>query len=312
MKPLALQMNSFSASMEAQLAQVLDVVRWFDLTPDQQQALLAERAGDVRVVTAGGHVGCLPELMEQLHALGLVALNGVGTDKVSLPMARARGIGVTTTPDTLADDVADLALGLMIAVKRRIPAADAHVRAGAWPQAEMPLARKVSGSRMGIFGLGAIGSAIARRAAGFGEVGYASRSAKPVDYRHFDSLGALAEWADVLFIAAAATPDTAGAVDQAVLQALGPDGVLVNIARGAVVDETALITALESGAILGAGLDVFIDEPRVPEALRVLPNTVLTPHIASATVETRQAMANLVLANIRAFLAGEPLVTPVT
>ncbi|MFC4257340.1 2-hydroxyacid dehydrogenase [Croceibacterium xixiisoli] len=310
-KPLALQMNGFSAPMEAQLAQLLEVVRWFDLTAEEQRSLLKERGHQVRVVTAGGHVGCPPELMRQLPALGLVALNGVGTDKVSLPLARERGVGVTTTPDTLADDVADLAIGLMIALKRRIPAADAHVRAGHWPDSEMPLARKVTGSRMGIFGLGAIGSAIAQRARGFGEVGYASRSGKPVDYRRFDSLSELAAWADVLFIAAAATQETAGAVDAEVLQALGSSGVLVNISRGSVVEEAALIAALEDGVIAGAGLDVFIDEPRVPEALRRLPNTVLTPHIASATVETRAAMADLVLGNIRAFLAGKPLVTPV-
>lgn len=310
-KPLALQLCPYSPAMEAALANRLDVVRWFDLDETAQASLLAARGADVRVVCTGGHLGIADALMEALPALELVAINGVGFDKVNLPLARERGVGVSNTPDVLTDDVADLAVGLLIALKRQLPQGDAHVRAGRWPQAEMPLARRVTGCRFGVLGLGRIGSAIARRLEPFGEVGHASRSAKDAKWQAFAEPVELAGWADVLVVACAANAETAGLVNADVLAALGPDGCLVNVSRGAVVDEAALIAALEAGTIAGAALDVFANEPHVPAALQQAANTVLTPHVASATVECRAAMADLVLANVDALLAGRPLVSPV-
>jgi len=310
-KPLALQLCPYAPAMEAALAERVDLVRWFELDAGGQAALLAARGGEVRIACTGGHLGIADALLEALPGLALVAINGVGFDKVNLPLAAARGVGVSNTPDVLTDDVADLAVGLVIALKRQLPQGDAHVRAGRWPQGEMPLARRVSGCRFGVLGLGRIGSAIARRLEPFGAVGHASRTAKKGPRQAFAGPVELAEWADVLVVACAANAETAGLVDARVLAALGRDGCLVNVSRGAVVDEAALIAALEAGTIAGAALDVYADEPQVPEALRQADNTVLTPHVASATVECRAAMADLVLANVDAQLAGLPLVTPV-
>lgn len=305
--PVALQMCPFAPAMEAELAQRLALVRWFDLDDAGQGAWLATHAADCRVVVTGGHIGCPAALMQALPALQLVAINGVGFDKVDLDLARQRGVRVSTTPGTLTDDVADLALGLVIALCRQIPAADAHVREGRWPQGDMPLGRKVTGSRFGILGLGQIGGAIAARLAPLGPVAYSARGDRANGLPYIPDPAELARWADVLIVACAATAETRGLVDAAVLEALGPRGLLVNVSRGSVVDEQALISALQAGTIGGAALDVFADEPHVPEALRRLPNTVLTPHVASATAETRAAMAALVVANVDAALAGEPL-----
>lgn len=305
--PLALQLCPFSPTMEALLGDRLSVIRWFELEADEQAQWLSGHADQARVVVTGGHIGCPADLMRALTGLQLVAINGVGFDKVDLALARQLGVRVSTTPGTLTDDVADLAVGLIIAQFRRIPAADRHVRDGAWPAGEMPLARKVTGSRFGILGLGNIGGAIADRLRPFGEVAYSARSDRGNGMSYLPEPVDLARWADVLVVACAATEDTRNLVDAGVLAALGPRGVLVNVSRGSVVDETALIAALESGTIEGAALDVFADEPRVPDALRAAPGTVLTPHVASATAETRQAMANLVMANIDAVLAGTPL-----
>ena len=305
--PMALQLCPFSPSMEQALGQRLAILRWFELEEDEQAEWLRSNAARVRVVVTGGHIGCPAELMTALPALQLVAINGVGFDKVDLALARQRGVRVSTTPGTLTDDVADLAVGVIIAQFRRIPAADRHVRDGAWPQGEMPLARKVTGSRFGILGLGQIGSAIAARLLPFGEVAYSARRDRANGHAFLPDPVDLARWADVLVVACAATEQTRGLVDAAVLDALGPRGVLVNVSRGSVVDEAALIVALAAGTIEGAALDVFADEPHVPDALRMAPNTVLTPHVASATAETRQAMADLVMANIDAALAGAPL-----
>jgi lactate dehydrogenase-like 2-hydroxyacid dehydrogenase len=310
-KPLALQLCPYAPAMEAALIDRLDLVRWFDLDAAGQTTFLNAKGADVRIVCTGGHLGIPDALMEALPGLELVAINGVGFDKVNLPLAKARGVGVSNTPDVLTDDVADLAVGLVIALKRQLPQGDAHVRAGRWPQGEMPLARRVTGCRFGVLGLGRIGSAIARRLEPFGEVGHASRTAKDVPWQAFAGPRELAAWADVLVVACAANAETAGLVDADVLAALGRDGCLVNVSRGAVVNEPALIAALQAGTIAGAALDVYADEPRVPEALQKAGNTVLTPHVASATVECRAAMADLVLANVDALLAGRPLVSPV-
>ena len=311
MAATALQLCPFSAALEAGLRERFAVVRWFELDEAAKAAWLAGKAGSVRAVVTGGHIGCPDDLMLALPTLGIVAINGVGFDKVNLELARRRGVGVTTTPGVLTDDVADLAVGLIIALLRQIPAGETHVRSSSWPKGERPLARKVSGRRFGILGLGHIGAAIARRLEPFGPVAYTSHQAKPVPYDFHPDVVSLACASQVLVVACAANESTRRLVDADVLTALGPEGWLVNISRGSVVDEPALIAALADGRLAGAALDVFESEPHVPEALRLSPKVVLTPHIASATVETRAAMADLVLKNLDAFLAGKPLPTAV-
>ena len=312
MTAAALQLCPFSPALEGALSERFEVIRWFELDEAAQLAWLAANAASVRAVVTGGHIGCPNALMLALPSLGIVAINGVGFDKVDLNLARQRGVGVTTTPGVLTDDVADLAVGLIIALLRQIPAGEAHVRSGAWPAGERPLARKVSGRRFGILGLGHIGSAIARRLEPFGPVAYTSRQAKAVAYDFHPNVMSLARASEVLVVACAANESTRRLVGAKVLDALGPEGWLVNISRGSVVDEAALIAALAEGRLAGAALDVFEAEPNVPEALRQSPKVVLTPHIASGTVETRVAMAQLVLNNLDAFLAGDPLPTAVT
>ena len=311
MRPLALQLCPFSDYLQQGIEQRLEAVRWYELGDAEQRALLAARASECRVVATGGHIGCPKPLMEALPGLGLITINGVGFDKVDLALARSRGVRVSNTPDVLTDDVADLAVGMIIGLLRRIAQGDAHVRAGKWPLGELPLGRRVSGSRFGILGLGRIGRAIADRLAAFGEIAYWSRGAKDCPYRWIGSVEELAAWSDVLVVACAANRETEWLVDAGVLSTLGSDSYLVNIARGSVVDEEALATALAGGGIAGAALDVFANEPHVPQSLRDCDRTLLTPHVGSATADARRAMADLVLANIDAFLAGNPLPTPV-
>jgi hydroxypyruvate reductase len=270
--------------------------------------------GRIRAIATRAAIGVAPELIEALPALEIVAIYGVGTDKVDLEHARAHGVRVTNTPDVLTDDVADMALGLMLATLRRLCVGDRFVRDGRWARKEaLPLATKLTGKRLGILGLGRIGRAIARRAAAFDMViAYTGRRAHDdVPYRFEPSLAALARDSDILVVAVAGGPDTRGLVNRDVLDALGPAGVLVNIARGTVVDEPALVEALRQGRLGGAGLDVFENEPHVPEALFGLEQVVLQPHQASATHETREAMGRLVLDNLAAHFAGRPLPTAV-
>ncbi|HUN26754.1 MAG TPA: 2-hydroxyacid dehydrogenase [Steroidobacteraceae bacterium] len=302
-----LQLNPLSGYLEEGLRQRFNVVRWFELGETERSAWLARCATAVRAVVAGGQVGCANELMDRLPALGIIAVNGVGLDKVDLEHARDRGVRVTSTPDVLTADVADLAVGLIIALLRAIPAADRYVRSGEWERGDRPLGHTVSGRRFGIVGLGRIGSALAERLAAFGPVAYTSRQRKAARYEFHSDVKALARASDVLVVACAATPATHHLVDAAVIETLGPDGYLVNVTRGSIVDEAAVVAALDTGRLAGAALDVFANEPHVPRALCASPRTVLTPHIASATVETRTRMADLVLANLDAFLAAAPL-----
>ena len=256
----------------------------------------------VRGLVGGGSMVVDATLLDRLPRLEIVAVHGVGHDGIDKAALDARGIALTITRDVLTEDVADLAIGLWLAVERRIAANDRILRCGGW---SVPLARRASGRRVGIYGLGAIGRAIAVRATPFaGEILYGARSAKPdVPWRFIAGLEALAAASDVLFLAAAAGAETAGAVDAAVLAALGPEGVLVNVARGSLVDQPALIAALATGAIAGAGLDVFADEPAVPAALH-RDTVVMSPHQGSATREARAAMAAMVVANLDAHFAG--------
>ncbi|HTG39435.1 2-hydroxyacid dehydrogenase [Sphingomonas sp.] len=309
--PTLIQLSPFSDDLEAALAARGCVVRWFEMTDVGQARWLADHAGEATAIITNGHVGAPRDLIEALPSLRLIAVNGVGYDQIDIAHADRCGVAVTNTPDVLTDDVADLAVGLVIGLIRQLPRADSFVRSGAWAEGNMLLARKVTGRRFGIVGLGRIGAAIADRLRAFGPVAYSGRAPKPVDYHFHDSPRALAAACDVLIVATAATPETRHLIDADVLAALGPDGVLVNVARGSVVDQDALVAAIERGTIAGAALDVFADEPDVPRALIDSDRTLLTPHIASATVETRRAMAALLLDNLDAGLAGRPLLTPV-
>jgi hydroxypyruvate reductase len=267
----------------------------------------------IQAVCGGGESKVSAELIARLPALKIISIMGVGYDGVDVAAAKARGVLVTHTPDVLNDDVADLALALALAVARRIPQADQHVRQGRWPAGAMPLATKLAGARMGIVGIGRIGQAIATRARAFGmSIAYTARSARAgLPYAYFPSARELAAASDFLVVITPGGAATRKLINAEVLAALGPKGYLINVARGSVVDEAALIDALQRGVIAGAGLDVFENEPQVPEALRALDNVVLTPHIGSATQSTRQAMAALAFENLRAFFAGEPSPTPV-
>ena len=278
--------------------------------PDRD-SFVRDVAPRVEVLVTTGGAGASRALIEQLPKLRLIACFGVGVDAIDLAAARERGVAVTNTPDVLTDDVADLAIGLMLAALRGIATADRYVRAGLWLRANMPLQTRMSGKRLGIVGMGRIGQAIAKRASAF-DMSIAWNGPRPKDlpWRYEPDLIALARSVDVLVAACPGGAATRGLISRAVLEALGP-GVFVNIARGSVVDEAALVDLLATRRLGGAALDVFADEPRVPEALFALDHVVLQPHQASATRETRAAMGQLVLDNIAAHVAGRPLVTPV-
>ncbi|MDP3796320.1 MAG: 2-hydroxyacid dehydrogenase [Polaromonas sp.] len=277
-------------------------------------AAFAAAAGRIRAIVGSGESKVPRSLMVQLPALEMISIMGVGYDGVDVAAALERNIQVTHTPGVLNDDVADLAIGLMLSVARRIPQADQYVRSGRWPEGPMPLARKVSGERLGIVGLGRIGQAIATRAEAFGmSVAYTARSRKAeLAYAYYPSAQALAAEVDFLVLITPGGAGTRKLINADVLRALGPKGYLINVARGSVVDEAALVEALQQGVIAGAGLDVFENEPNVPPALWAMDNVVLAPHIGSATRQTRGAMADLAVANLRAHFAGEPLLTPVS
>ena len=280
------------------------MVPFEDVAADLREQWLDRNAERVAAVVTNGHIGCPGSLIGALPNLAIIAIHGVGFDKVDLAAARSSGVVVTNTPGVLTDDVADLAVGLVISLLRGIPAADRFVRAGRWAQSEFRLATSVTGKRFGIVGLGRIGQTIAVRLAAFGPVAYTGPREKPVQWRFHADAFSLAQWSDVLVIASAASERTRGLVGREVIEALGPDGYLINVARGSIVDEHALSAALAGGTIAGAALDVFASEPQPDPALIASDRTVLTPHIGSATIETRRRMADMVIANLDAFLAG--------
>lgn len=290
------------AEMGDRLARDYDIVRDID------------DAADVTIVLTAGNLGLSGEDMAKLPALKMIAVNGVGLDALDLAQAKRRGIAVSSTPDVLSLAVAEMALGLALACSRQIAEGDRFVRSGQWAaHGKLGLGRSLLDRRAGILGYGRIGRKLADLLRGLGmQVFYTARSEKPdaPDIYCADAV-ALARDCDVLFVTAAGGSDTSGLVDAQVLAALGPDGLVVNVARGPVIDTQALAQALQSGGIAGAGLDVFDNEPQVPQSLLDAPNCVLTPHIASATSEARHAMAQLVLDNIDAHVAGRPLPTPV-
>ncbi|HSI41681.1 MAG TPA: 2-hydroxyacid dehydrogenase [Xanthobacteraceae bacterium] len=310
-RPEILQTGPQMAMIEAQLANHFTVHR---LDRDDAAALSAHAPRIRAIVTGVGTKRRVDAaLLDRFPAVELVANFGVGYDSVDATEAARRGVYVTNTPGVLDDEVADLAVALLLATVRRIPQADRYVRAGAWEGAAFPLTATLRDRTIGIAGMGRIGKAIARRLAGFGRpiVYHSRRPAPDVPYRHYGDLLQMAWEVDALIVIVPGGAQTRHIINEEVLAALGPNGVLVNVARGSVVDEEALIRALAGGAIAAAGLDVFEAEPHVPEALRALDNVVLLPHIASATHLTRNAMGQLVVDNLRAWAGGQPLLTPV-
>jgi lactate dehydrogenase-like 2-hydroxyacid dehydrogenase len=276
-------------------------------------SLIDRFAGSIRAVATRGELGAKADVMRRLPKLEIVTCYGVGTDGIDLDYARANNVRVTNTPDVLTGDVADIGVALALAIARQIPAGDAHVRSGQWSNGNLALATRFFGKKVGIAGMGRIGEALARRVAAFDcEIRYFARSRR-------DSLGwgfepdllELAKWSDFLVVTLSGGPTTSGIVNADILQALGPNGFLINIARGTTVDESALLKALETRAIKGAGLDVFLGEPNIDSRFAALDNVVLYPHHGSGTQETRRAMGKLVRDNLAAHFAGQPLLTPV-
>lgn len=273
-----------------------------------EKAAIEAALSTIRAVITGGGAGLSNEWIERLPALGLIAINGVGTDKVDLDFARSRNIHVSTTPGVLTDDVADIGIALMLAVLRHLPQGDQFVRNGDWMQRKaFPLGTSPKGKRIGILGLGQIGKAVAKRAEAFGmNVHYWNRSlVSDTPWTAHPSPVELARNSDVLVVCVAANAETQNIVNVDVLTALGGNGVIVNVARGSVIDEDALLAALEKGVIAGAGLDVFVNEPAIRGGFFTAPHTVLMPHQGSATFETRMGMGALVLSNLKAYFAGD-------
>ena len=280
-----------------------------------RDAFLAEVAPRIRGVVSRSAVGADAALMQALPKLEIISIFGVGTDKVDLAAARQRGIRVTNTPDVLTEDTADYAIGLLLALARKIVAGDRYIRDGHWKtKGIMPNSTRVFGKKLGIVGLGRIGQVAAQRATAFNmEISYSGPREKPnLPYRYFADPVAMASHVDFVILTCPGGPETAGLVNAAFLKALGPGGMLVNIARASVVDEDALVAALTGGTIKAAALDVFPNEPNVSDALLALPNVVVEPHIASTTEETRRAIGALVFANVKAHFSGAPLPSPVT
>ena len=316
-RPILLQALALPPVLERGLAENYEVHK-LPQPGAERTAYLAEHGARFEgLVTSAAH-GADAALIDALPRLRVISSFGVGLDKLDVARAAERGIPVGYTPDVLNDCVADMGFALLLAIARRIGEAERYVRAGRWAAAAgtpastpFPLGRQVSHAKLGIVGLGRIGRTIARRAGGFDmEVRYHSR--RPVadaPWPHEPQLLELARWADFLVVITAGGPETRHLVNAEVLDALGPQGYLINVARGTVVDEAALVRALQEKRIAGAGLDVFEREPNVPPELFTLENVVMVPHIASATVQTREAMSQRVLDNLRAFFAGKPLLS---
>jgi lactate dehydrogenase-like 2-hydroxyacid dehydrogenase len=299
--------------IEEQLSARLPLHRlWLEPNPD---LWLAEWGPRIRAIAmTGGHAPLDEAYMRQFPKLEIISSFGVGYDNIDAKAAARLGILVTNTPGVLDDEVADTTLGLMIMTVRQLPQAERYLRAGQWTvKGAYPLSPSLRGRTVGILGLGRIGKAIATRITAFGlDVVYHGRHAQAdVPYRYYSSLVDMAKAVDILIVVAPGGPGTWHIINAEVLEALGPDGVLINVARGTLVDERALIEALRNKTILAAGLDVFEKEPSVPQELIALENAVLLPHVGSASIKTRQAMAECVVSNLFAWADGEPPLTPV-
>ncbi len=311
MKPEVLQIAPMLPRIEAALGDAYVVHRYWEAT--DRPKLLTEAGPRIRAVATDGHYGIAPEILAALPRLELVASYGVGYDAIDTAACKERNVRVTNTPGVLNDAVAELTLGLALALCRRIPQADAYTREGRWLHGTFGLTGELTGAHAGILGLGRIGTEIAQRLQAMKmRVSYHGRheqSHQPFVF--YPDLVAMARDVDWLIVVAPGSATTRGIVSREVLEALGPKGALVNVSRGSLVEETAMVELLADGRLGGAALDVFADEPRVPDALLTMPNVVLSPHQGSATEKTRAAMGDLVVRNLAAHFAGDPLLTPV-
>ncbi len=309
-QPHILIIQPLMPQLDEKLSQHFHCHRLYD---EQDAAQFLQRQGkEIQGIVTRGDVGVETSILEQVPACKAIAVFGVGTDRIDLNYTAAHDIQVSITSDILTDDVADLAMTLTLAFSRNLVANHQFARSGAWENTGTSLSSKASGKRMGIAGLGAIGLAIARRAEAFGmEIAYTARSQKNVPYQRCENIEQLAAFSDFLVLALPGSPENIQLVDAKVLAALGKSGVLINIARGTVVNEDDLIQALQQGVIKGAALDVFPQEPHIHPVLRELDNVLLTPHIASATHETREGMANNVLENLLAYFSNGKMLTTV-
>ena len=309
MKPEILVIPEMLEPLCDELARDFVVHRFWESPDPARLGPIAER---IRGIATNGQCGAGTALIRALPNLEIISCYGVGVDQVDLAAVRERNIVVATTPDVLTADVADMAIALLLASSRELLLGDRFVRSGQWLKEEKPVAQSVTGKKLGLYGLGRIGRAVARRAEALElVVAYHDRERfADVPNHYVDSLEALAAESDILIVACAATPETVGSVDRAVIEALGPSGTLINVARGSIVDETALVAALRDGRLGAAALDVFAREPDVPDALKAMDNVILQPHQASGTRQCRAAMADLVIENLRGHLLGSGAKTP--
>jgi lactate dehydrogenase-like 2-hydroxyacid dehydrogenase len=310
-KPTVLMTGSYPDWDMQALEADYDIIKLWEAA--DKEAVLASCADNVRAIATRGDLGASKALIDCLPRLEFIGCFGVGTDGIDRSATRPRGIKIANTPDVLTEDVADLAIGLMLAVARKIVSGDGFTRDGSWAKGSLELVTRVNGKRLGIIGLGRIGKAIARRAEAFNmSVSYFGRHAQSeVSFRYFNSLTDLAGNSDFLVAIVPGGAETNGLINAEVFKALGPNGYFINVARGSVVDEAALLAALEQNIIKGAGLDVFANEPHIDPRFAKLDNVVLHPHHGSGTVETRKAMGQLVRDNLAAHFAGRPLLTEI-
>lgn len=311
MKKTILALQSLLPAEMGELEDRFHVIRlWEEIDPES--ALRTHRHEISGILSTYNSAGVSARMIEALPNLEIIAQFGVGYDNIDAMAAHKRNIAVTNTPDVLTDDTADVALFLLLNTARRAVEADMYVRVGRWPSGSFPLSTSVSGKKVGIVGLGKIGAAIAKRAEAFNtEILYYGRSKKNVPYRYYNDLIKMAQDCDFLVLACTGGEETKHLVDYKVLEALGAKGYLINIARGSVVNEDDLLIALRNKTIAGAGLDVFAHEPHVPEEMIKMDNVVLSPHVGSATHETRSVMGRIVINNFIACFEGNPLLTPV-
>ena len=282
-------------------------------TKENEDHYLSEIKTEVDAIAVMGGYKITPELMKGMPNLKIIACYGVGYDAIDINCAKSLGIKVTNTPEVLNDEVADTAIALMLCVYKKIVAADNFARNNSWAKGEFPLTKKFTGTKLGIVGMGRIGKAIAKRAEAFDcEISYHSRNKKDVKYKYYSDLNALAKDVDTLCVITPGGKETEKLINKEILSSLGKNGVLVNVARGSVIDQDELIHFLKNNLILAAGLDVYINEPNIPSELINLENTVLLPHIASGTIETRNAMGQLVFDNIENYFQNKPLISEVT
>ncbi|GBF26825.1 2-ketogluconate reductase [bacterium MnTg02] len=313
MKPEVLMVCSLTRPVREALAEAYQLHRLYEA--EDKAGFLNEIGEGVRGIATDGHSGASAELMDALPNLEVISSCGVGVDSVDLSHAAKRNIIVANTPDVLNDDVANMAVALLLATSRKLVSNDRYVRSGTWrAEGYPPLARGIRGKTVGILGLGRIGKNIAKKLEIFGcDLAYHGRNVQPDQpYRYYGDLIECARASDYIIIICPGGEATNNIVGRDVLDALGPNGTLINVARGSIVNEPELVAALKDGRLGGAGLDVFADEPNVPEELLEMDNVVLQPHQGSATIETRKAMGDLTVDNLAAHFAGKPVLTPIS